>query len=346
MTLLEKTSLNKVYFIAEMSANHGGSLANALDIVRAAKASGADCLKIQTYTADTMTIDCQNDYFRIKGGLWDGFCLYDLYKEAFTPWEWQPRIKEECEACGIDFMSTPFDDASADFLESLGAEAYKIASFELVDIPLIRHVAKKGKPVVISCGMGSAGEIREALDEALDSGLPKDKIFLLKCTSEYPADPSVMNLSTIPEMAGRFGVRTGLSDHSMGSAAAVTAAVLGACVIEKHFCLDRSIKNPDSAFSMEPAEFAKMVADVNEAVKIKGTVTYELTGSEKASLMLRRSVFAVKDIKEGEVFTGENIRSIRPGHGLPPKYYGFLLGRPSRKAYKTGQPVLSIELDG
>ena len=330
---------NEVYTIAEMSANHAGDIENAFKIVRAAKDAGADCLKIQTYTADSITIDCDNDYFRIKGGLWDGYNLYKLYTEAATPYSWQAKIKTECEKVGIDFLSTPFDEDAADFLEKLGVEAYKIASFELVHIPLLKHVARKGKPMIVSCGMGSEEEIGEAVDAMIGEGLSKEQIILLKCTSEYPANFEDMNLLTIPDMISRFGVRVGLSDHSMGSLAAVVGTSLGACLIEKHFCLSRAIKNPDSEFSMEPHEFSTMVKDVNEAAKIRGRVNYELTETEKASKVFRRSVFAVKDIKKGEAFTKENVRCIRPGQGLKPKYYDKLLNSLSEQEYKKGQPI-------
>ena len=336
MRLIEKTE-NGVYFIAEMSANHAGSLDTALEIVHAAKESGADCLKIQTYTADTMTIDCDNDYFRIKGGLWDGYKLYDLYQEASTPWEWQKAIKDECDSIGIDFLSTPFDSSSADFLGELGVEAYKIASFELVDIPLIKYVASRGKPVIISCGMGTIDEIQEAVDTCKQQG--NTKIILLKCCSEYPAEYSHMNLATIPDIRRRFGMLVGLSDHSLGSTAAVVAVSLGACVIEKHFCLSREIKSPDSEFSMEPQEFAKMVTDAKEAVRIRGRINYELSENEKASKIFRRSIFAVKNIACGEIFTGENIRNIRPGFGIAPKYFDRLINTPAKQAYTTGQPI-------
>jgi len=333
----QKTKSSEPYFIAEMSANHAGSLDHALEIVRAAKEAGADCLKIQTYTADTMTIDCDNEYFRIKGGLWDGYKLYDLYKEASTPWKWHRAIKDECNCVGIDFLSTPFDRTAVDFLEELSVEFYKIASFELVDIPLIEYVASKGKPLIISCGMGTLNEIQDAVDACKRQG--NDTIVLLKCTSDYPAVLADMNLLTIPDMAKRFGVKAGLSDHSMGSLAAVVAVSLGACVIEKHFCLDRKIKNPDSEFSMEPAEFAQMVADCKAAAEIRGKVSYTLTGKEKTSVVFRRSLFAVKDIAEGEKFTKENIRCIRPGYGIAPKFFEKLLNSHSKQEYRAGQPV-------
>jgi N-acetylneuraminate synthase/pseudaminic acid synthase len=336
MKFLDKIQ-NGVYFIAEMSANHAGNLNNALEIVQAAKESGADCLKLQTYTADTMTIDCENKYFSIKGGLWDGYKLYDLYKQAHTPWEWHKPIKEECEKYGLDFLSTPFDKTAVDFLEELGVEFYKIASFELVDIPLIEYVARKGKPMIISCGMGSIEEIQDAVDACKNQG--NEQIILLKCTSEYPAIYSDMNVATITNMQERFGVKVGLSDHSMGHIAPVVAASLGACVIEKHFCLSRKIKNPDSDFSMEPQEFKEMVENINTALEIKGKADYSLTEKEKASIMFRRSIFAVKDIQVGEEFNAENISIIRPGYGVKPKYYNSLIEKCAKKSYKYGEPI-------
>jgi N-acetylneuraminate synthase/pseudaminic acid synthase len=290
-----------------------------------------------------MTIDCDNEYFRIKGGLWDGYKLYDLYKDAYTPWEWHKAIKDECESVGLDFLSTPFDRTAVDFLEELGSQFYKIASFELVDIPLIEYAASKGKPMVISCGMGSPEEIQDAVDACKRQG--NEQIVLLKCCSVYPADFSSMNMATIPDMRQRFGVPVGLSDHSMGSLAAVVGVSLGACVIEKHFCLSRAIKNPDSEFSMEPDEFAQMVSSASDAIKIRGNVTYKLTDSEKASSVFRRSLFAVKDIEKGAVFTKDNIRSVRPSNGTEPKYYEVVLGRPSKRAYRVGQPIDREEIE-
>lgn len=336
MRLYDK-SKDGVYFIAEMSANHGGKLENALEIVRAAKKAGADCLKIQTYTADTMTIDCDNEYFRIKGGLWDGYKLYDLYQEASTPWEWQETIKQECEALGMDFLSTPFDTISADFLESLGVGFYKIASFELVDIPLISYVASKGKPMLISCGMGSVEEITDAVTACHKQG--NYDIILLKCCSEYPANPADMNLAVLTDMRERFQTPVGFSDHSPGHQAAVVAAALGACVIEKHLCLDRKIQTPDSAFSMEPQEFAKMVQAVNATRAIMGKATYALIEHEKESTVFRRSLFAVQDIEQGQIITREMVRSIRPGYGAPPKKLEQILGKPSPNRFYRGEPL-------
>lgn len=332
------------YMIAEMSANHAGKLENALKIVRRAKEAGADCLKIQTYTADTLTLDCDNEYFRVKGGLWDGYKLYDLYEDAYTPWDWQPIIKTECDKVGIDFLSTPFDKTATDFLEDMGCEAYKIASFELVDIPLIEYVASKGKPMIISCGMGSIEEIGEAVDACKRVG--NEQIVLLKCCSEYPAKWEDMHLANIPDMARRFGVPVGLSDHSMGSLAAVVGVSLGACVVEKHVCLSRKMKNPDSEFSMEMEEFAEMVRQVRAAKQIAQGPNYSLTPSEQVSTVFRRSLFAVKDIQKGEAFTGENVKSVRPGYGVPPKFLQKIKGTYAMRDIFRGTPILESDLEG
>lgn len=345
--LYEKIEQNNIYIIAEMSANHGGSLDNALRIVREAAKAGADCLKIQTYTADSITINCDNEYFRIKGGLWDGYRLYDLYREAGTPYEWQGRIKEECENCGIDFLSTPFDQDGVDFLEQLGAEAYKIASFELVDIPLIEYAASKGRPMIISTGMGSAEEIQDAVDACRRAG--NEQIVLLKCCSEYPAPWEDMHLGDIPDMRKRFQVPIGLSDHSAGSLGAVVGVTLGACVLEKHVRLE-GVESADSKFSMTMDEFARMVRDVRTAGIIaqgsQGEGDYSLTEGEKASLVLRRSIFAVRDIGAGEVFTEDNLRVIRPGYGVKPKYMRALLGKKSKRNIRRGEPIKEQDLDG
>ena len=335
--LFESIHSQQVYVIAEMSANHAGKLENALEIVREAKKAGADCLKIQTYTADTLTLDCDNEYFRIKGGLWDGYKLHDLYKEAYTPWEWQPLIKAECDKVGIDFLSTPFDKTAVDFLEDMGCEAYKIASFELVDIPLIEYAASKGKPMIISCGMGSIDEINDAVEACRRMG--NEQIVLLKCCSEYPANWDDMHLANIPDMAQRFGVPVGLSDHSMGNLAAVVGVSLGACVVEKHVCISRAIKNPDSEFSMEMEEFAQMVKDTRAANRIAQGPDYSLTAGEKNSLVFRRSLFAVEAIRKGEPFMESNIRSVRPSSGLPPKFYRSLLGKKAARDIEPGTPL-------
>lgn len=338
----EKMNTRDIYFIAEMSANHGGSIDNALKIVREAAKAGADCVKIQTYTADSMTIDCDNEYFQIKGGLWDGYKLYDLYQDAGTPYEWQARIKEECDLCGVDFLSTPFDRAAVDFLENIGAEAYKIASFELLDIPLIEYAASKGKPMIISTGMGSLEEIQDAVEACRRAG--NDRIVLLKCCSEYPAPWEDMHLGNIPDMAERFGVPVGLSDHSAGSLGAVVGAVLGACVIEKHVKLN-GVESADSKFSMTMDEFARMVQDVKNARAIARGPVYELTDGERSSTVFRRSVFAVKDIVAGECFTEENLRVIRPGYGIAPKHLAALLGRKSRRDIRRGEPIIPGDLE-
>ncbi len=337
MRKFEEILSKKVYIIAEMSANHAGMLQHALEIVRAAKEAGADCLKIQTYTPDTLTIPCENEYFKIKGGLWDGSSLYHLYEKAYTPWEWHKEIKMECEKVGLDFLSTPFDNTAVDFLEELGVEFYKIASFELVDIPLIRYVAKKKKPIIMSCGMANETEINEAVEAARSEG--NDEIILLKCCSEYPANYDDMNLATIPYMAEIFGLPIGLSDHSMGYIADVIAVALGARVIEKHFCITRDIENPDSKFSMEFDEFKEMVKQVRDAKKIVGLRKCELSEAEKASLIFRKSIFAVKDIKAGDIFTEKNIRVIRPGYGIKPKYYETIKGMNASKDIKRGEPI-------
>ena len=335
--LSEKIENNDVYVIAEMSANHGGSLENALELVRKAKEAGADCLKIQTYTADTLTIDCDNEYFKIKGGLWDGYKLYDLYGDANTPWEWHKAIKDECDRVGIDFLSTPFDNTAVDFLEELGIEAYKIASFELPDVGLIEYAASKGKPMIISCGMGSVEDIEDALSACKRAG--NDKVVLLKCCSEYPANWDDMHLMNIKDMKERFNVPVGLSDHSEGSIAAVVGVTLGACVIEKHVCLSRAIKTADSEFSMEIDEFAHMIKDIKNAKKIAAGPSYELTEKEKSSTVFRRSLFAIKDINEGDIISEDNVRSIRPGYGIKPKYFKDLKGKPAKKSVKRGEPI-------
>ena len=342
MKMYNKINNGDVYIIAEMSANHAGKLENALRIVEEAAKAGADCVKIQTYTADTLTIDCDDDPYVIKGGLWDGYNYYRLYQEAFTPWEWQQQIKEKCEEVGVDFLSTPFDPTAVDFLEELGVDFYKIASFELVDIPLIEYVAGKHKPIIMSCGMGSVEEIQEALDACSRQG--NEDVVLLKCCSQYPARYEDMNIAVLPDMTKRFGKPVGLSDHSFGSLAPVVAVSMGAKVIEKHVCLNKEIESADSGFSMTMEEFAQMVKDVRNAQIIKGNATYELTEHEKNGLGGRRSLVAVKPIAEGEEFTGENVRSIRPAIGIKPKYYHDLLGRKAKKAYRFGEPIVMDEI--
>ncbi len=325
------------YMIAEMSANHAGSLERAKEIIHAAKESGADCIKIQTYTPDTLTINCDNDYFRVGNGTWKGENLYSLYGRGYTPWEWQERLKEEAAKVGIDFLSTAFDRTSVDFLESLGVLFYKIASFEMVDLPLIRYVASKGKPVILSTGMGTLEEIREAVETVYAAG--NRQLALLKCSSAYPADPADMHLKTIQDMKRRFGIPTGLSDHSLGSMSAATAVALGASIIEKHFCISRDIDNPDASFSMTPGEYRAMVDEVRAVEKAVGQTFYGITAAEESSTVFRRSVFCVKDIKKGETLTKDNVRIIRPGYGMKPKYYNDILGTASSRDIKRGTPV-------
>lgn len=325
------------YIIAEMSANHGGDFNRAIDIIHAAKEAGADCVKIQTYTPDTITIDCNNDYFQIKEGTWKGENLYKLYGKAYTPWDWQAKIKEETEKLGMDFLSTPFDKTSVDFLESLGVKFYKIASFELVDIPLIKYVASKGKPIIMSTGMASLEEIEYAVKEIRAQG--NENIILLRCSSAYPAIPDDMNLMTIQDMEKIFEIPIGLSDHSLGSTGAVVAVALGAKVIEKHFCISREIENPDSSFSMEVQEFKQMVKDIRSAEKAIGSINYSISEREAVSRSFRKSIFVVKDIKAGEELTEDNIRIIRPAYGLQPKFYEEILGKKAVTNIERGTPL-------
>ncbi len=343
MKFSEKIKNGDVYIIAEMSANHGGEIERAIEIIEVAAKAGADCVKTQTYTADTLTLDCDLEAYRLKGGLWDGYNYYSLYKEAYTPWEWQPVLKEKCEELGMDFLSTPFDRTAVDFLENMNVEFYKIASFELVDIPLIEYVASKGKPIVMSCGMASVEEIDEAVNACKKYG--NENIVLLKCCSQYPAQPEDMNLAVIPDMKTRFNKVVGLSDHSFGSLAPVIAVSLGAQVIEKHICLSRDIDTPDSGFSMSVEEFAGMVQDVRNAKIFMGSCTYELTEHEKNGLNSRRSLVACADIKKGDVFTEHNIKSVRPAIGILPKYYDKLLGKRAKKDYKFGEPLCFDEVE-
>ena len=341
MNLYNKINNNEVYIIAEMSANHGGKLSRALQIVRQAAEAGADCLKIQTYAADSMTIDCDDEYFQIHEGLWDGYKLYDLYKDASTPYEWTEAIKQECEKCGIDFLSTPFDKAAVDFLENCGVEFYKIASFELVDTPLIEYCASKHKPMLISCGMASIDEIQDAVD--ICKGVGNEQIVLLKCCSEYPAPWNDMKLGNIPDMAERFNLPIGLSDHSAGSLGAVVGVAMGAIVLEKHVMI-KGVDSADSGFSMTMEEFKTMVSDVRNAKLMMRGTDYSLTAGEKGQLGFRRSLFAVKDIKAGEEFSEENVKSIRPGNGIKPKYLRELLGKKSVRNIKFGEPIQMEDL--
>ena len=328
---------NPAYLIAEMSANHAGDMGRALEIIHAAKESGANCIKIQTYTPDTITMNCNNEFFTLSGGTWKGENLYELYGKAYTPWEWQGRLKEEADKIGIDFFSTPFDKTAVDFLEELKVDFYKIASFEVVDIPLLKAVAATQKPIIMSVGMATTEEIEEAMKAIYSQG--NTQLAILKCSSVYPAIPDTMNLKTLQDMKERFGVPVGLSDHSMGNIAAVTAVALGANIIEKHFCLSRDIENPDVSFSMEPGEFAEMVKNIRLAEKAMGKVSYELSVAEKESRNTRKSIFVSADIKKGEVLTPENIRVVRPAYGMEPKYYEMVLGKKVKEDLKFGTPL-------
>lgn len=331
-------SNHPVYIIAEMSANHGQSYDQAAKIIHAAKKAGADAVKLQTYTPDTMTIDYDSEYFRIgKGTIWEGKSLYELYKEAYTPWEWQPKLKNLANDLNIDLFSTPFDKTSINFLEKMNVPAYKIASFELVDIPLIQRVAKTGKPIIMSTGMATLSEIDEAVTTARGAGCKE--LVLLKCTSSYPANPAEMNLRTIPHMAEAFSLPVGLSDHTLGIAVPVAAVALGACIVEKHFTLSRTVHGPDSVFSLEPHEFKAMVEAIRITEKAIGSVNYTVTEKESASRVFRRSLFAVNDIKAGDIFTTANVRSIRPGHGLHTRYLTDIIGKKALKDISRGTSI-------
>lgn len=325
------------YIIAEMSANHAGDLDNAIEIIHAAKEAGADCIKIQTYTADTITMDSNKEYFHINSGTWNGENLYSLYKKAFTPWEWQKRLKDEADKIGIHFFSTPFDRTAVDFLEDIGVEFYKIASFELVDTPLLEYVASKRKPIIMSTGMASLEEIEEAVNTIKTAG--NENLCLLKCSSNYPAVPENMNLKTIQHMHEIFDIPVGLSDHTLGSISAITAVSLGARIIEKHFCLSREIDNPDVSFSMPPDEFKKMVADIREAEKAMGKVSYELSEDDLFNRKYRKSIFVTENIKKGDSLSENNIRVIRPANGLSPRNYKSVLGKAVTRDIEKGTPL-------
>lgn len=320
-----------------MSANHCGDKELAKKIIKAAKDSGADAIKLQTYTADTLTIDCKNEYFHIKEGLWEGRYLYDLYKEACTPWEWQKELKNYADKIGIELFSTPFDKTSVDFLESIGVKKYKIASFEAVDYELIKYTASKGRPVIISTGISSFKEIQEAIDICKSAG--NSDITILKCTSAYPAGAEDMNLLTIKDMIEKFtpqGIKVGLSDHSTNNEISIAATALGATVIEKHFTLDRALGGADAGFSMNPDEFKELVNSIRLTEKALGRVCYDVNEKNRA---LARSIFAIKDIKKGEKLTEKNIKIIRPGFGLHPKYYNDIIGKSAKRNIKYGTPI-------
>ena len=327
--------MSKTFIVAELSANHGHKLEVALESVRAAKEAGADAVKIQTYTADTITLNCDADDFKVKGTLWDGRTLYDLYQEAYTPWEWHQAIFDEAKKCGLICFSTPFDKTAVDFLEDLGNPIMKIASFEITDIPLIEYAAKKGKPMVISTGIAMPEDIELAVKTCKDAG--NDDITLLKCTSSYPAPIEDANLMTMVDMKQRYGVKVGLSDHTMGYDVAVAAVALGATLVEKHFILNRSIGGPDAAFSMEIGEFAAMVKAIGNVEKAIGDVVYPTDPSKIKGREFCRSLYVAEDVKVGEAITEKNVRSVRPGFGLHPKHYAELLGKVALCDIKKGE---------
>ena len=325
------------FVICELSGNHNGSLARALEMIDAAAATGCDAVKIQTYTADTITLDVDRPEFRIAGGLWDGRTLHDLYKEAQTPYEWHAALFERARERGVILFSSPFDETAVDLLDSLGAPAFKIASFEAVDLPLIAYAAARGRPLIISTGMANLQEITAARDTALQAGAAG--VVLLHCVSSYPAALEDANVRTVADMAARFGCPVGLSDHTPGTAASVAAVALGACVIEKHFTLDRSEGGPDADFSMEPGEFTALVSDCKAAWRALGRAHYDVLGSERANLQFRRSLYVTADVAAGELLSRDNVRSVRPGMGLAPASLGEVLGRPAARPLKRGEPL-------
>jgi len=326
-----------VFIVAELSANHNRDFEQAVRLIRAAKESGADAVKVQTYTPDTITIRSDRECFQIHGTLWEGRTLYDLYGEAWMPWDWQPKLKQVADDLGLEFFSSPFDLTAVSFLESISVPAYKLASCELVDIPLLKAISSTGKPLIISTGMATTEEIEEAVETARQSGATQ--IALLRCSSAYPAPASEMNLRAIPELARRFEVPVGLSDHTMEIAVPVAAVALGACLIEKHLTLSRSVKGPDSAFSLEPAEFRAMVNAVRVAEQSLGHAYFGFTDSERSTRVFRRSLFAVRDVKQGEILNEENIRSIRPGNGLHTRYLAQIVGKRAARDIERGTPL-------
>lgn len=329
--------INKTFIIAELSANHNHKLELAFKTMDAAKAAGADAVKIQTYTANTITLDCDSEDFQIHGGLWDGYTYYDLYKEAYTPWEWHHQLFDYAKSIGLVCFSTPFDNTAVDLLEECDNPIYKIASFEITDVNLIRYAASKGKPMIISTGIATEEDIRLAIDACHEAG--NFDITFLKCTSAYPAPLDKANLLTIPDMKERFGVKVGVSDHSMTNTLPIAAVALGATVVEKHLILDRKMGGPDSGFSMEPAEFADMINSIREVEQVLGAVTYpddlwSIPGRDSS-----RSLYVAEDIKAGEVITGQNVRSVRPGYGLHPKYLNEILGKKVNRDLEKGEKM-------
>lgn len=331
------------YVIAEMSANHNGRIENALNIIEAAAHAGADAVKLQTYRPDTITLNCDSEEFRIRGGLWDGRTLYDLYQEAFTPWEWHAPLFAHARKHGITLFSSPFDHTAIDLLEDLNAPAYKIASFEAVDLPLIKYAASTGKPMIISTGMADAEEIQEAVDAARSGGC--QELALLHCVSGYPAPSQDYNLRTIPDMIQRFGCVTGLSDHTLDNTTAIASVAMGASIIEKHFTLDRSGGGPDDSFSLEPLELAALCRDTKTAWAALGAVDYGLKSSEQGSVKFRRSLYFVKPLNAGDLITADAVRSVRPGFGAAPKYLTSVLGRRVKSQTLVNTPVLLDDIE-
>lgn len=325
------------YIIAELSANHNGSLEKAFELISAAHAAGADAVKLQTYRPDTITLNCDSEDFVIRGGLWDGRTLYELYQEAYTPWEWHKPLFEHARKIGLTIFSSPFDHTAVDLLEDLNAPAYKIASFEAVDLPLIKYVASTGKPIIISTGMADAEEIQEAIDAARDGGCKE--LAILHCVSGYPAPPEDYNLRTISDMVERFGLVTGLSDHTLDNSTAIASVALGASIIEKHFTLDRRGGGPDDTFSLEPGELTVLCRDARTAWKALGKVDYSRKTSEQQNVKFRRSLYFVRDVAEGQLVQKDDVRSVRPGYGLPPKYLEDVIGRRVRVNVASGTPV-------
>ncbi|HPP88274.1 MAG TPA: pseudaminic acid synthase [bacterium] len=333
-----KISNNKTFIVAELSANHQQKFDIAVETIKAIKAAGADAVKLQTYTPDTLTIDCDNDYFKIKNGtIWGGKNFYELYKEAYTPWEWQPKLKKIAEDLGLIFFSTPFDFSAVDFLENMNVPIYKVASFEITDLPLIKYIAAKKKPLIISTGIAELSEIENAINICKEC--ENNDIILLYCVSEYPAKPENINLNIIPFLKEQFKVSVGISDHSLGIEIPIAAVALGACVIEKHFILDKKLGGPDAEFSLDYKKFKEMVEKVRLIEKTLGKKEYKLTEAQRKNRKFGRSLFAVKDIKKGEKFTKENIKSIRPSDGLPPLYYYQILNKYAAIDIKYGTPL-------
>ena len=336
---------NPAFIIAELSANHMNDFDIAVKTIEAMAEAGADAVKFQTFTPDTITLDCDNEYFQIKQGtVWDGQILHELYEDAYMPWDWQPKLKKIAEDLGLIVFSSPFDKTSVDFLENMDIPAYKIASFEITDIPLIEYVASKGKPIIISTGIANLEDIELAVETCLEAG--NDKIALLKCTSSYPAPFEEINLNTIPDIKNKFNVIVGLSDHTLGGEVSTAAIAVGANIIEKHFILDRNMGGPDCEFSMEPHEFKQMVESIRNVEKALGKVNYELSDKMMANREFSRSLFAVDDIKIGEIVTEDNVRSIRPGFGLHPKYLKEILGKKVNRDLKKGTPLKLDYVEG